>query len=162
MIKNLKADENNWFLEGTFDSDSLFQGEMSVSIFTDDGATVEDAEACIAQYQQLKKNAAFCANLQEMLAAFFLYMYDAWKEMGMYDGIVAEIEPVKQGYEAGESLLSFSCNYFKERFRIACDHTRAQSSCNSPHAACIGNDDAFYIFNNISTYFNIQLFRQIT
>ena len=45
MIKNLKADENNWFLEGTFDSDSLFQGEMSVSIFTDDGATVEDAEA---------------------------------------------------------------------------------------------------------------------
>ena len=60
MIKNLKADENNWFLEGTFDSDSLFQGEMSVSIFTDDGATVEDAEACIAQYQQLKKNAAFC------------------------------------------------------------------------------------------------------
>lgn len=30
MIKNLKADENNWFLEGTFDSDSLFQGEMSV------------------------------------------------------------------------------------------------------------------------------------
>ena len=22
MIKNLKADENNWFLEGTFDSDS--------------------------------------------------------------------------------------------------------------------------------------------
>ena len=47
---------------------------MSVSIFTDDGATVEDAEACIAQYQQLKKNAAFCANLQEMLAAYFLYM----------------------------------------------------------------------------------------
>jgi len=42
MIKNLKADENNWFLEGTFDSDSLFQGEMSVSIFTDDGATVEE------------------------------------------------------------------------------------------------------------------------
>ena len=78
MIKNLKADENNWFLEGTFDSDSLFQGEMSVSIFTDDGATVEDAEACIAQYQQLKKNAAFCANLQVMLAAYFLYMYDAW------------------------------------------------------------------------------------
>ena len=74
MIKNLKADENNWFLEGIFDSNSLFQGEMSVSIFTDDGATVEDAEACIAQYQQLKKNAAFCANLQEMLAAYFLYM----------------------------------------------------------------------------------------
>ena len=52
----------------------------------------------------------------------------------------------------------YSCNYFKERFRIACDHTRAQSSCNSPHAA----SDAFYIFDNISTYFNIQLFRQIT
>ena len=45
----------------------------------------------------------------------------------------------------------YSCNYFKERFRIACDHTRAQSSCNSPHAASIGNDDAFYIFDNIST-----------
>ena len=110
MIKNLKADENNWFLEGTFDSDSLFQGEMSVSIFTDDGATVEDAEACIAQYQQLKKNAAFCANLQEMLAAYFLYMYDALKEMGIYDEIVVEIEPVKQGYEAGENLLSYLSN----------------------------------------------------
>ena len=110
MIKNLKADENNWFLEGTFDSDSLFQGEMSVSIFTDDGATVEDAEACIAQYQQLKKNAAFCVNLQEMLAAYFLYMYDAWKEMGIYDEIVVEIEPVKQGYEAGENLLSYLSN----------------------------------------------------
>ena len=110
MIKNLKADENNWFLEGTFDSDSLFQGEMSVSIFTDDGATVEDAEACIAQYQLLKKKDAFCANLQEMLAAYFLYMYDAWKEMEIYDEIVVEIEPVKQGYEAGENLLSYLSN----------------------------------------------------
>ena len=35
------------------------------------------------------------------------YMYDEWKEMGMYDEIVAEIEPVKQGYEAGENLLSY-------------------------------------------------------
>ena len=36
MIKNLETDENGWFANGTFDSDSLFQGECSVSIFLDD------------------------------------------------------------------------------------------------------------------------------
>ena len=74
MIKNLKADENNWFLEGTFDSDSLFQGEMSVSIFTDDGATVEDAEACIVQYQQQEKCCFLCESTGDASSIFSLYV----------------------------------------------------------------------------------------
>ena len=88
MIKNLKTDENGWFANGTFDSDSLFQGECSVSIFLDDGATVEDAEKCISHYNNLKNNNAFCEKLQKKLASFFLYMYDEWKSMGTYAEIV--------------------------------------------------------------------------
>ena len=36
-------------------STSLFKGEMAVSIFIDDGATVEYAEKCIAHYNSLNK-----------------------------------------------------------------------------------------------------------
>ena len=110
MIKNLKTDENGWFANGTFDSDSLFQGECSVSIFLDDGATVEDAEKCISHYNNLKNNNAFCEKLQKKLASFFLYMYDEWKSMGTYAEIVDTIEPVMQGYQAGKSLLAFLSN----------------------------------------------------
>lgn len=110
MIKNLKTDENGWFANGTFDSDSLFQGECSVSIFLDDGATVEDAEKYISHYNNLKNNNAFCEKLQKKLASFFLYMYDEWKAMGTYAEIVDTIEPVMQDYQAGKSLLAFLSN----------------------------------------------------
>jgi hypothetical protein len=33
VIKNLKLDENGWFSNGTFDSVSLFKGEIRITRF---------------------------------------------------------------------------------------------------------------------------------
>ena len=74
MIKNLKADENNWFLEGTFDSDSLFQGEMSVSIFTDDGATIEDASLYCTVSATKEKCCFLCKSTRDASSIFSLYV----------------------------------------------------------------------------------------
>lgn len=82
VIKDLQTDENGWFADGKFNSTSLFKGEMAVSIFIDDGATVEYAEKCIAHYNSLNNNIDMLLKLQEYLVRFFLYMYSEWKEMG--------------------------------------------------------------------------------
>ena len=47
IIRDLQTDENGWFADGKFNSISLFKGEMNVSIFVHDGATVAYAEKCI-------------------------------------------------------------------------------------------------------------------
>jgi hypothetical protein len=107
IIKNLKTDENGWFAEGKFESTSLFKGEMSVSIFIDDGATVEYAEKCIEHYNNLNNNSNMLSDLQQYLEKFFLYMYDEWKEMGIYEEIVDEIEPVMAGYKTGKNLIDY-------------------------------------------------------
>ena len=56
----------------------------------------------------------------------------------------------------------YSCDYFKECFCVTCDHACTKGSCNSTHASCVWNDNAFYIFDYISAYFNIQLIGQMT
>lgn len=90
IIKDLQTDENGWFANGKFNSTSLFKEEMAVSIFVDDGATVEYAEKCIAHYNSLNNNSDMLLKLQEYLVRFFLYMYAEWKEMGIYDEKVTE------------------------------------------------------------------------
>jgi len=107
IIKDLQTDENGWFANGKFNSTSLFNGEMAVSIFVDDGATVEYAEKCIAHYNSLNNNSDILLELQEYLARFFLYMYSEWKEMGIYDEIVDNIEPVMKSYKVGENLIKY-------------------------------------------------------
>lgn len=107
VIKDLQTDENGWFAYGKFNSTSLFKGEMAVSIFIDDGATVEYAEKCIAHYNSLNNNIDMLLKLQEYLVRFFLYMYSEWKEMGIYDEIVNEIEPVMEGYKSGRNLIEY-------------------------------------------------------
>ncbi len=107
IIKDLKTDENGWFADGKFGSVSLFEGEMAVSIFVDDGATIEYAEKCIAHYNRLSGNSGLLHKLQEYLAAFFLYMYDEWKAMGIYEEIVEDIEPVMEGYKSGRNLIEY-------------------------------------------------------
>ena len=107
VIKDLQTDENGWFADGKFNSTSLFKGEMAVSIFIDDGATVEYAEKCIAHYNSLNNNIDMLLKLQEYLVRFFLYMYSEWKEMGIYDEIVNEIEPVMEGYKSGRNLIEY-------------------------------------------------------
>ena len=55
IIRNIKTDENGWFTTGKFDSKAFLPGETSVLIFTDDGATLEDAERCIEHYNNLNE-----------------------------------------------------------------------------------------------------------
>lgn len=107
IIRDLHTDEDGWLTEGKFDSTSLFKGEMSILIFSDDGATVEYAEKCIAHYNSLNNNSDMLLKLQEYLARFFLYMYAEWKDMGIYDEIIDAIEPVMEGYQSGKSLIEY-------------------------------------------------------
>lgn len=104
-IRNLKTDITGLFSEGVFDSQSLYKGEMKVSIFSFAGATDEDAEKCIIHYNSLKDNKDTFDNIENRLKKFFLYMYDEWQEMGdMYQGIVDSLKPVMDSYESGEKL----------------------------------------------------------
>lgn len=75
MIRDLKKDENGWIAEGKFNSTSLFKGEMAISIFIDDGATVEYAERCITHYNSLNNNSTMLYKLQEYLSRAILYVY---------------------------------------------------------------------------------------
>ena len=52
-IRNLKTDDNGWFTTGQFDSESFLPGEMNIMIFTDDGASIEDADRCIEHFNSL-------------------------------------------------------------------------------------------------------------
>ena len=51
---------------------------------------------------------------QEMLDAiqiglekFFLFMYDEWEQMDIYEDIYKSLETVMKGYKSGERLISF-------------------------------------------------------
>lgn len=109
LIRNLHTDENGWFAEGTFTSNSIFSGEMNILIFVDDGATVEYAEECIRHYNQLIDKAELCTELQKKLSNFFTYMYDEWESMGMkiYDEIVEQLKPIMAGYNSGKALIDY-------------------------------------------------------
>lgn len=106
MIKNLKIDENG-FAKGTFDSSSLFQGEMAVCIFLSDGATSEYAEKCIVHYNALCGSRAILLKLQTYLESFFLYMYNEWREMEIYAEIAQSLEPIMEGYQTGKYLIQY-------------------------------------------------------
>ena len=71
-------DEYGFFANGKFDSYSLFQGEMNLSIYAEDGASEEDAIRCINHYNGLLEKPNICNQIQECLEKFFLYMYDEW------------------------------------------------------------------------------------
>ena len=57
VISDLESKYGGMFLEGKFDSCSLFEGDVVVSIFAEDGATEEDATRCIEHYNGLLENA---------------------------------------------------------------------------------------------------------
>lgn len=107
VIRNLEIDENGWFADGKFESKSLFKGEIDVSIFIDDGATIEYAEKCIAHYNSLNNNNDLIFKLQQYLSKFFLYMYDEWKAIGIYDEIIEKSEQVMEGYKTGKNLINY-------------------------------------------------------
>ena len=74
VIRVLESKYEGMFLQGKFDSSSLFQGEMSVWIFAEDGATEEDAIRCIRHYNGLTGKEEVLNRIQKGLEKFFLYM----------------------------------------------------------------------------------------
>ncbi|MBQ0065445.1 MAG: hypothetical protein KBT48_06740 [Firmicutes bacterium] len=107
-IRDIKSDENNWFTYGIFDSTSLFHEEMKVMIFTDDGASLEDAYRCIEHYNSLTDQSDLYTQIENMLKPFFLYMYEEWGAMeDVYEEIADSLEPVIEGFKKGEALCSY-------------------------------------------------------
>ncbi len=107
LIRNMKTDENGWFTTGVFDSESFLPGETAIMIFTDEGASVEDAEKCIANYNRLADHPETIAAIEKGLEQFFLYMYDEWDAMGIFDHIVESLKPVMEEYHKGTRLSTF-------------------------------------------------------
>lgn len=108
MIRNLEPEWGGVFLNGKFDSVSLFQGEMSVSIFAEDGATEEDAIRCIEHYNTLTEKRDVMEQIQNGLEKYFLYMCDEWKDFGgMYGDIEESLKPVMDGYRQGTELVTY-------------------------------------------------------
>lgn len=107
VIRDLKPDDNDMgWLEGKFDSKSLFQEEMSITIFSDSEESKKYAEKCVEHYNKLNENQGILDDIQEKLAKFMLFMYDEWKEMDIYDDIVADTEKAVEVYNAKESLIT--------------------------------------------------------
>lgn len=108
VIRNLEAECDGIFLNGKFDSTSLFPGEMSVTIYAEDGATEADALRCINHYNALSVKEDLLNQLQHGLEKFFLYMCNEWKDFGgMYGDILETLEPVLDGYKQGTPLVTY-------------------------------------------------------
>ena len=100
ILNNLKEDVNGLgWLEGKFESKSLFQGKIDITIMDNTDVAKEYAEKCIAHYNAINNNKELLEKIQEGLAKFMIYMYEEWKAMGIYDDITRDIEPVINGYK---------------------------------------------------------------
>ena len=51
-------------------------------------------------------------------------------------------------------------DYFQKSLRVSCDHTCTQCSCDSAHSACVWNDYAFYVLDNVPAYLDVHLIGQ--
>ena len=106
-IRDLQTDENGWFTTGRFESKAFLPGGMDIMIFTDDGACTEDAEKCVAHFNTLGDKPRTLEAIEKGLKGFFLYMYDEWAAMGIFDNIVRSLKPVMEEYRKGTPLSSF-------------------------------------------------------
>ncbi|MGX8773473.1 MAG: DUF6985 domain-containing protein [Bacillota bacterium] len=151
LIRNMQTDDNGWFTTGKFDSNYLFSGEMEVQIFTDDGASIEDAEKCIEHFNGLADKPEVTETIENRLEKFFLYMYDEWAAMGIYDNIVESLKPVMEGYEGGARLSSYLSNPYLNVYPQKGGDTGYGISCDcpwEPEHQClilIRNDDVLYV-----------------
>lgn len=83
MFKYLKEDDNGLgWLEGKFESKSLFQGEIDITIMDNTDIAKEYAEKCIVHYNALNNNIELLGKIQESLAKFMMFMYEdcEWDE----------------------------------------------------------------------------------
>lgn len=70
VIRDLKPDINEMgWLEGKFNSQSLFQGEMDIIIFDETDEAKEYAEKCIEHYNSLNDDQRLLDEIQEKLSA---------------------------------------------------------------------------------------------
>ncbi len=110
-IRNLKPDKNEMgWLEGKFDSESLFLGEMDITVFSDSDEAKEYAKKCVDHYNTLNNNKKILDDIQEMLAKFMFHMYNEWKAMGIYDDIADDTEQTIEAYNAGKRLITCLSN----------------------------------------------------
>lgn len=108
IIRDILHDEGglDW-LNGKFDSASLFNGEMDITIYGDSDEYTEYAEKCIAHYNCLNENPELMADIREKLAKFMYYMRDEWESMGIYDDIAEDTEKAVEEYESGGDILKY-------------------------------------------------------
>lgn len=107
-IRELKNDANDMdWLEGKFDSISLFKGEMNITIFHNSEEAVSYAEECVKAYNSLNNDKALLDDIQEQLAKFLLYMNDEWKAMDIFEDIAANTQKVVDGYNEGRRLIEY-------------------------------------------------------
>lgn len=108
LIRGLKSNnsELEW-LEGKFDSMSLFSEEISIIIEDNSYEAKEYAEKCVAHYNMLNTNETLIKEIQNKMAKFMLYMYGEWNAMGIYDDIAEGMEVALKGYNEGRKLWEF-------------------------------------------------------
>ncbi len=106
IIRDIVHDDGGLgWLNGRFDSVSLFQGSMDITIYGDTDEYIGYAEKCIAHYNRLDKDPGLMADIREKLAKFMYYMCDEWEAMGIYDGIAEDTEKAVKEYESGGDIL---------------------------------------------------------
>ena len=111
VIRDLKPDNSglNW-LEGKFDSMSLFSGEIDITIEDNTDEAMEYAERCAAHFNKLDTNQPLLEEIQNKIAKFMLYVYEEWNGMGIYDDIAKGMESALKGYMEGRNLWEFLSN----------------------------------------------------
>lgn len=108
LIRDLKPDNIGLgWLEGKFDSMSLFSGEISITIEDNTDEAKEYAESCVAHYNALNNSEDLTEQIQDKMAKFMLYMNEEWNAMGIYDDITKEMNPVLNSYKEGRKLWEF-------------------------------------------------------
>ncbi len=108
LIYSLKEDNNGLgWLEGKFESKSLFQGEIDITIMDNTDIAKEYAEKCIEHYNVLNNNKELLGKIQESLAKFMMFMYEdcEWDETTKKN-----IETAIKGFNEGNSLLKYLTN----------------------------------------------------
>lgn len=107
IIKDLVHDEGGLgWLNGKFESHSLFSGDMGITIYSDTDDAVRYAERCIEHYDRLTENAELMADIRDKLAKFMQYMRDEWEAMGIYDDIAEDTDKAAADVEAGGDIIN--------------------------------------------------------
>lgn len=111
IIRDMRPDENGLgWLYGKFDSESIFKGEMKMTIYSDTEESIAYAEKCIAHYNRLTENPALLDKIRENLKKFMYYMRDEWEAMGIYEEIAEDTDKAVKGCEAGEDIIKSLTN----------------------------------------------------